>query len=92
MVSSPNYERLKVFMEAARANQALDAWDADHEKTMQGFEQAIDRLKAYRDGHGFTGKTGDAMNKWVERPIKPIEGYRARYQRGYHGYLSLIQL
>lgn len=86
MVSSPNYERLKVFMEAARANQALDAWDADHEKTMQGFEQAIDRLKAYRDGHGFTGKTGDAMNKWVERSIKRIEGYRARYQRGYNGY------
>ena len=86
MVSSPNYERLKAFMEAARANQGLDAWDADHEKTMQGFEQAIDRLKAYRDGHGFSGKTGDAMNKWVDRSISRIEGYRARYQRGYNGY------
>ena len=86
MVSSPNYERLKVFMEAARANQGLDAWDADHEKTMQGFEQAIDRLKAYRDGHGFSGKTGDAMNRWVDRSIKRIEGYRAKYQRGYNGY------
>ena len=86
MVSSPMYERLKVFMEAARANQGLDAWDADHEKTMQGFEQAIDRLKAYRDGHGFTGKTGDAMNKWVDRSISRIEGYRAKYQRGYNGY------
>ena len=86
MVSSPNYERLKVFMEAARANQGLDAWDADHEKTMQGFEQAIDRLKAYRDGHGFSGKTGDAMNRWVERSISRIEGYRAKYQRAYNGY------
>ena len=86
MVSSPNYERLKAFMEAARANQGLDAWDADHEKTMQGFEQAIERLKAYRDGHGFSGKTGDAMNKWVDRSISRIEGYRERYQRGYNGY------
>ena len=86
MVSSPNYERLKVFMEAARANQGLDAWDADHEKTMQGFEQAIERLKAYRDGHGFTGKTGDAMNNWVERSISRIEAYRAKYQRGYTAY------
>lgn len=86
MVSSPMYERLKVFMEAARANQGLDAWDADHEKTMQGFEQAIDRLKAYRDGHGFSGKTGDAMNRWVERSIGRIEGYRAKYQRAYNGY------
>ena len=86
MVSSPNYERLKAFMEAARANQGLDAWDADHKKTMQGFEQAIERLKAYRDGHGFSGKTGDAMNKWVDRSISRIEGYRERYQRGYNGY------
>ncbi|MCM3899760.1 hypothetical protein ND910_08560 [Schaalia meyeri] len=86
MVSSPNYERLKAFMEVARANQGLDAWDADHKKTLEGFEQAIDRLKAYRDGHGFSGKTGDAMNQWVDRSIKRIEGYRARYQRGYNGY------
>jgi len=86
MVSSPMYERLKVFMEAARANRGLDAWDGDHEKMMQGFEQAIDRLKAYRDGHGFTGKTGDAMNEWVDRSISRIEGYRAKYQRGYNGY------
>ena len=86
MVSSPMYERLKVFMEAARANRGLDAWETDHEKTMEGFEQAIDRLKDYRDGHGFTGKTGDAMNKWVDRSISRIEGYRERYQRGYNGY------
>ena len=45
-----------------------------------------ERLKAYRDGHGFSGKTGDAMNQWVDRSIKRIEGYRARYQRGYNGY------
>ena len=86
MVSSPMYERLKVFMEAARANRGLAAWDSDHEKTMQGFEQAIDRLKAYRDGHGFTGKTGDAMDQWVDRSISRIEGYRAKYQRGYNAY------
>ncbi|AKU65511.1 hypothetical protein ADJ76_06915 [Schaalia meyeri] len=86
MVSSPMYERLKVFMEAARANRGLDAWETDHEKTMEGFEQAIDRLKDYRDGHGFTGKTGDAMNEWVDRSISRIEGYRAKYQRGYNAY------
>ena len=86
MVSSPMYERLKVFMEAARANRGLAAWDSDHGKTLEGFEQAIDRLKAYRDGHGFTGKTGDAMNRWVDRSIGRIEGYRAKYQRGYNAY------
>ena len=35
MVASPNYERLKVFMEAARANKGLDAWDGDHDKALK---------------------------------------------------------
>ena len=86
MVSSPMYERLKVFMEAAKANQSLDAWDADHEKTMKGFADAIERLTTYREGHGFTGETGNAMNDWVERSIKRIESYRARYERGHGTY------
>ena len=88
MVSSPNYERLKVFMEAARTNRGLDAWDPDHKKTLEGFQEAIDRLKAYRDGHGFSGKTGDAMNQWVDRSISRIEAYRAKYQRGYTAYAA----
>ena len=86
MVSSPSYERLKTFMEAARTNRGLDAWDPDHKKTLEGFQEAIDRLKAYRDSHGFSGKTGDAMNKWVDRSISRIEAYRAKYQRGYTAY------
>ena len=86
MVSSPNYERLKAFMEAARTNRGLDAWDPDHKKTLEGFQEAIDRLKAYRDSHGFSGKTGDAMNQWVDRSISRIEAYRAKYQRGYTAY------
>ena len=36
MVSSPMYERLKVFMEAARSNRDLDAWDADHTQDIEG--------------------------------------------------------
>ena len=86
MVSSPMYDRLKVFMEAAKANQSLDAWDADHKKTMQGFADAIERLTTYREGHGFTGETGNAMNDWVEQSIKRIEHYRARYERGHSTY------
>ena len=86
MVSSPMYERLQEFMKAARANQGLDAWTVDHKKTLQGFDDAVERLKAYRDGHGFTGKTGDAMNSWVDSSIDRIESYRARYVAGYVKY------
>lgn len=80
------YERLQEFMKAARANQGLDAWTVDHKKTLQGFDDAVERLEAYRDGHGFTGKTGDAMNSWVDSSIDRIKSYRARYVAGYFQY------
>ena len=50
MVSSPNYQRLKEFMKAAEENKNLDAWNDEHEKAIKGFDQAVERLKAYRDG------------------------------------------
>ena len=86
MVSSPMYERLKAFMTVARANQGLDAWNTDHEKVLKGFDESIQQLNAYRESHGFTGATGDAMNNWVDASIKRIEWYRDNYSRGYESY------
>ena len=86
MVASPNYERLKVFMEAARANKGLDAWDGDHDKVLKGFDEAVENLRAYRESHGFTGATGRAMDRWVDASITRIEKYREGYERGYHTY------
>ena len=86
MVSSPNYERLKEFMKAAEENKHLDSWNDEHEKTLKGFDQAVDRLKAYRDGHGFQGEAAKAMDKWVNESIDRIEGYRARYEAKYQTY------
>ena len=86
MVASPNYERLKTFMEAARANKSLDAWDKDHEKALKGFDEAIERLHAYRDSHGFTGATGTAMDRWVDASVHRISTYKEAYERGYGKY------
>ena len=86
MVSSPNYERLKEFMKAAEENKHLDSWNDEHEKTLKGFDQAVERLKAYRDGHGFQGEAAKAMDKWVNESIDRIEGYRARYEAKYDTY------
>ena len=86
MVASPNYERLKVFMEAARANKGLDAWDGDHDKVLKGFDEAVENLRAYREKHGFTGATGRAMDRWVDASITRIEKRREGYERGYHTY------
>ena len=86
MVSSPNYERLKEFMKAAEENKNLDAWNDEHEKAIKGFDQAVERLKAYRDGHGFQGEAAKAMEKWVNESIDRIEGYHARYEAKYDTY------
>ena len=86
MVESPNYHRLKEFMKAAEANKGLDAWNDEHDKTIEGFKQAVERLKAYRDGHGFTGEAAKAMDNWVNQSIDRIEGYRSRYEAKYQTY------
>ena len=86
MVESPKYHRLKEFMEAAKANKGLDAWNDEHNKTIKGFEQAVERLKAYRDGHGFKGEAAKAMDNWVNQSIARIEGYRSRYEAKYQTY------
>ena len=86
MVSSPMYERLKVFMEAARSNRDLDAWDSDHQQTIKGLDESVERLKQYRDSQGFVGETAKAMNAWVDNAIKRINGYKASYVRGHETY------
>ena len=86
MVHSPKYHRLKDFMKAAEANKGLDAWNDEHNKTIKGFEQAVERLKAYRDGHGFKGEAAKAMDNWVNQSIARIEGYRSRYEAKYQTY------
>ena len=74
MVASPKYHRLKEFMKAAEANKGLDAWNDEHDKTIKGFEQAVERLKAYRDGQGFKGEAAKAILDGVNNSIKPIAG------------------
>ena len=86
MVSSPMYERLKVFMQAARSNRDLDAWDSDHTQTLKGLEEAIERLQQYRNSQGFVGDTADAMNAWVDKAVARINGYKAHYQVSHETY------
>ena len=80
------YERLKVFMEAARSNRDLDAWDSDHQQTIKGLDESVERLKQYRDSQGFVGETAKAMNAWVDNAIARINGYKARYVAGHDTY------
>ena len=80
------YERLKIFMEAARSNRDLDAWDVDHKKTLDGFEEATERLSSYGDKQGFQGATADAMNQWVAESLQRISMVRSIYTAGHSSY------
>lgn len=86
MIFSPNYLRLLTFMAAARNNRGLDAWEKDHQTTLDGFDDAIARLTSFRDGHGFTGEAATAMNAWVDSSISRIRAYKASYENGYSAY------
>ena len=86
MIFSPNYLRLLTFMAAARNNRGLDAWEKDHQTTLDGFDDAIARLTSFRDGHGFTGEAATAMNAWVDSSISRIQAYKASYENGYNAY------
>lgn len=80
------YERLKVFMEAARYNRDLDAWDSDHQQTIKGLNEAVERLKQYRDSQGFVGETAEAMNAWVDRAVQRINAHADTYRSGHNTY------
>lgn len=86
MVSSPMYERLKVFMEAARSNRDLDAWDVDHKQTLNGFEEATERLNSYSDKQGFQGDAADNAIRWVTESIQRIGMVRSIYTAGHTSY------
>lgn len=86
MVSSPMYERLKVFMEAARTNRDLDAWDTDHKKTLNGFEEANERLNSYRDKQGFEGEAAASAIRWVAESLQRISMVQSIYTAGHTSY------
>ena len=73
-------------MEAARSNRDLDAWDSDHQQTIKGLDESVERLKQYRDSQGFVGETAKAMNAWVDNAIARINGYKTRYVAGHETY------
>ena len=86
MVSSPTYERLKIFMEAARTNRELDAWDTDHKKTLNGFEEANERLNSYRDKQGFEGEAAASAIRWVAESLQRISMVQSIYTAGHTSY------
>ena len=53
------------FVEVAKANQSLSDLDAKHRTAMEAIREAEKRIQHYREYQGFQGKTGDAIQQWL---------------------------
>lgn len=56
MVSSPMYDRLMNFAAQADHNVELYAWDSDHKSVIDGFDQAIERVRHSRNTRDLQGR------------------------------------
>ena len=79
MVHSPMYERLMHFVKFAKANQSLADLDARHRTTMKAIEEAEKRIQHYREYQGFQGKTGDAIQQWLNEAEFRLSEWRSSY-------------
>lgn len=73
------YERLMRFVKFAKANQSLADLDARHRTTMKAIEEAEKRIQHYREYQGFQGKTGDAIQQWLDEAEFRLSEWRSSY-------------
>lgn len=91
MVSSPMYDRLMTFAAQADYNAELHSWDSDHKRVIDGFDQAIERVRHFQEHQGFTGKTGEALKAWADQTVARLEAKRSYYMGGIARYVAARQ-
>lgn len=91
MVSSPMYDRLMTFAAQADLNAQLQSWDSEHKRVIDGFDQAIERVRHFQEHQGFTGKTGEALKAWADNTVARLEAKRSYYMGGIARYVAARQ-
>ena len=79
MAHSPMYHRLMMFVEAAKANEALAAHDDEHSAAMEAIDGSSESIQHFRQYQGFEGETGTAIDGWLEKADNRVAGWRASY-------------
>lgn len=79
MAHSPMYHRLMMFVEAAKANEALAAYDNEHSAAMEAIDGSSESIQHFRQYQGFEGETGTAIDGWLEKADNREAGWRASY-------------
>ena len=91
MVSSPMYDRVMTFAAQADYNAELQSWDSDHKRVIDGFDEAIERVRHFQEHQGFTGKTGEALKAWADQTVARLEAKRSYYMGGIARYVAARQ-
>ena len=91
MVSSPMYDRLMTFAAQADYNAELQSWDSEHKRVIDGFDEAIERVRHFQEHQGFTGKTGEALKAWADQTVARLEAKRSYYMGGIARYVAARQ-
>ena len=91
MVSSPMYDRVMQFAAQADHTEELRSWDNEHGCVLDGFEEAIQRVRHFQRHQGFTGQTGEALKEWADKTVARLESKRRYYARGITHYVAARQ-
>ena len=91
MVSSPMYDRVMQFAAQADHTEELRSWDDEHGHVLDGFEEAIQRVRHFQQHQGFTGQTGEALKEWADKTVARLESKRRYYAHGITHYVAARQ-
>ena len=89
MAHSPMYHRLMMFVEAAKANEALAAHDNEHSAAMEAIDGSSESIQHFRQYQGFEGETGTAIDGWLEQGDKRPDSRRDAYLHGAQMYTEM---
>ena len=89
MAHSPMYHRLMMFVEAAKANEALAAHDDEHSAAMEAIDGSSESIQHFRQYQGFEGETGTAIDGWLEKADNRVAGWRDAYLHGAQMYTEM---
>ena len=85
------YDRVMTFAAQADYNAELQSWDSDHKRVIDGFDEAIERVRHFQEHQGFTGKTGEALKAWADQTVARLESKRSYYMGGVARYVAARQ-
>ena len=88
MVSSPMYDRLMKFVEGVEESRKLSGYDTEHSMIIAGMGMMSARVSHFKEYQGFEGRTGEAIDGWIDRTQQRYSSERQGYVTGTEHYVE----